>query len=147
MKATFRGRVIVGGSVTGRAVVSTASFNTLATYTRSAITHSRTAVCYDKDNRDLYKKVISGKIICLPQTIGSTSGGLVIQAIAALGLAPLAFLFSEKIDSLAASGVLLADIWTGKRIVTIDRLGDEILKIVRDDDVLEISEDGTVTLM
>jgi hypothetical protein len=55
-------------------------------------------------------------------------------------------LFSKHIDSLAASGIILADIWLEKRIVTIDQLTDEFLQAVQEGQWIEIQEDGTVTL-
>ncbi len=147
MKSEFKGRVILAGKIRGRAVVSLKGFNTLASYAKSAVMHSKKARCSDQDNPYLYKKIISGKVLCVPQTIGSTTGGLAIQSVASLGLHPAAFLFSETIDSLAASGVILADIWNANRIVTIDQLGEKFLNTVKDDDIVEISENGTVVIL
>jgi len=53
-------------------------------------------------------------------------------------------LFSQPIDTLAAAGVLMADIWKEQRIVTVDMLGDEFLKTVKMGDSITIKEDGTV---
>jgi len=61
-----------------------------------------------------------------------------------LGVAPRALLFSEPIDTLAASGVILADVWLSKRIVVVDRLGQEFLEYVHDGQPLEVRTDGTV---
>jgi predicted aconitase with swiveling domain len=149
---TFKGRPVLPGSVRGPALVSRQGFNTLASFQKSVIAGSLTgrakrAVCSDQDNRDLFGKVLTGTILCLPQTIGSTSGGLVLETVAAMGIAPAAMLFSQSIDSLAASGVVLADVWVGKRIVAVDRLGDEFLQTVREGQQIEVGEDGTVTLL
>jgi predicted aconitase with swiveling domain len=61
-----------------------------------------------------------------------------------IGVGPEALLFSKPIDTLAAAGVLMADIWKEQRIVTIDMLGDEFLKTVNTGDSIAIHEDGTV---
>ena len=82
--------------------------------------------------------------MCLPITIGSTTGGLVIQTICAMKINPAAFLFSEHIDSLAASGIVLAKIWENSDVIAIDQLGDEFLKSVQTGDTVEIKEDGSV---
>ena len=50
----------------------------------------------------------------------------------------------RPIDTLAAAGVLMADIWKDERIVTIDMLGDEFLETVQMGDPISIHEDGTV---
>jgi predicted aconitase with swiveling domain len=101
----------------------------------------------DQDNPDLYKKEISDKIICLPMTIGSTTGGIVIQTAADLGIMPPVLLFSEHIDPLASAGVLVTDIWSDKKIITIDKLGKDFLDVVKNGMILEVKEDGTVMVL
>jgi predicted aconitase with swiveling domain len=91
--------------------------------------------------------MITGKALCLPITIGSTTGGLVIQTICSMKINPSAFLFSEHIDSLAASGIVLAQVWEGSDVIAIDQLGKEFLDAVHTGDRLEIKEDGTVTIL
>jgi hypothetical protein len=66
--------------------------------------------------------------------------------VAQLGIAPKAMLFSQKIDSLAAGGLVVTDVWAGKRIYAIDQLGEEFLQSVNDGDWILIKEDGTVTI-
>jgi hypothetical protein len=66
------------------------------------------------------------------------------MAVAGLGLAPKALLFSGHIDSVTASGVLMADIWQEKPIITIDLLGDEFLDAVKTGQSIVIKKDGTV---
>jgi predicted aconitase with swiveling domain len=119
----------------------------LATFKKSILKRSKKAVCLDQDNPDLYKKVVSDKIICLPRTIGSTTGGIVIQTAADLGIMPPVLLFSEHIDPLASAGVLVTDIWSGKKIITIDNLGHDFLDVVKDGMILDVKEDGTVKVL
>ena len=146
MKKEFVGRALLPGNISGEAVVSRQGFNSLASYIKSALRKSKRAICSDQDNPDLYKKDLTDKIICLPKTIGSTTGGLVLMTAVDLSLAPRAMLFSEEIDSLAAAGVILADIWNEYRIVTVDRLGEEFLDYVTDGASLTVSTDGIVTV-
>jgi len=146
MKKEFAGRALLPGNISGEAVVSRQGFNSLASYIKSALRKSKRAICSDQDNPDLYKKDLTDKIICLPKTIGSTTGGLVLMTAVDLSLAPRAMLFSEEIDSLAAAGVILADIWNEYRIVTVDRLGEEFLDYVTDGASLTVSTDGIVTV-
>ena len=146
MTKIFKGRPILPGDLSGEALVSRKGFNTLASYQKSVILRQKAGVCSDQNNPDLYKKPMGGKILCLPQTIGSTTGGLVIQTVARLGSAPAAMLFSEHIDSLAAAGVILTDIWEEHRIIVIDQLGAEFLKSVQTGQTVKISADGTVEI-
>ena len=68
------------------------------------------------------------------------------QRIARLGVAPKAMLFSQPIDSLAAGGLVVTDLWADIRIVTVDQLGDDFLAAVNDGDQIEVREDGTVAI-
>jgi predicted aconitase with swiveling domain len=104
------------------------------------------AECADSGNKDLFGKRLDGKIICLPNTIGSTSAGAVWQRVTRLGVAPLAMLFSSAIDSLAAGGLIVADVWAEKRIITIDQLGKEFLDYVNEGDQVVVQVDGTVII-
>ena len=90
---------------------------------------------------------ITNKILCLPMTIGSTTGGLVIQTVCSMHINPRAFLFSEPIDSLAASGIVLSKVWQNSDIICIDCLGKEFLDTVKQNDKIEIKEDGTVIIL
>ncbi|HPD01998.1 MAG TPA: DUF126 domain-containing protein [Eubacteriales bacterium] len=144
---TFKGRAIAPGSFTGEAVVSRQGVNTLATFQKSALKNASEVIVSDQNNPDIFGLNITGKILCLPQTIGSTTGGMVIQTICAMKINPKAFLFSEHIDSLAASGIVLAKVWENSDVIAIDQLGAEFLDAVKTGDKLQISEDGTITIL
>ena len=142
----FKGRVIAGGEWKGEAVVSRQGVNTLATFQKSAHKNAKRVIVSDQNNADIYGKDITGKALCLPITIGSTTGGLVIQTVCAMKIAPAAFLFSEHIDSLAASGIVLARIWEDSDVIAIDMLGEDFLSSVNTGDRIEIRSDGTVVV-
>lgn len=141
----FHGRVLFKGNLKGEAVVTHHGFNTLASFQKSLLSKtSKNVVVSDQNNPDLFRKEITGKILCLPQTIGSTTGGLVLQTAARRGLAPSAMLFADEIDPLATSGVILSNVWENVPLVCIDGLGEEFLSSVKTGDQIEIKEDGTV---
>jgi len=146
MTKSYNGRVISGGNWTGEAVVSHQGVNTLATFQKSALKNAKEVIVSDQNNPDIFGKNITGKALCLPITIGSTTGGLVIQTICAMGINPAAFLFSEHIDSLAASGIVLANVWENSKVIAIDQLGKEFLEAVKTGDTVEIKEDGSVVI-
>lgn len=145
---TFHGRVIAAQNWKGEAVVSHQGFNTLASCQTSALlATSKKIIVSDQNNKDLYKKDITGKALCLPETIGSTTGGMVIQTIAVRNLAPKAWLFSHHIDPLAASGIILSNVWNNAGLIAIDELGDDFLEAVKTGQTIEIKEDGTVNVL
>jgi len=143
----FKGRAILAGTIKGEALVTHSGFNTLASFYSCICSQTTEAICSDSGNRELYGRNMTDKIICLPKTIGSTSGGALWQRIADMGIAPKAMLFSEQIDSIAAGGLIVADIWMKRRIYTIDRLGNEFLRYVKNGDIIKIEEDGTVVIL
>ncbi len=140
----FKGRVVVKGNAFAEALVSRGGFNTLASYQHSLMFGDEKGKCSDQNNPDLYKKEMAGKALCLPQTIGSTTGGLVLYTAACMHRQPACLLFSKEIDSLAAAGAILSAVWTDNPMPTIDGLGDEFLSYVQTGDRITVSEDGTV---
>ena len=144
---TFKGRIVAPGNVTAEAVVSHAGLNTLASFQGALQFGDKKATCGDQNNPDLYNKQMAGKALCLPQTIGSTTGGLVLYCACAMGRQPAAMLFSQPIDSLAGAGVVIADVWLNDekaKMVVIDSLGEEFLNYVKDGMSITVKEDGTV---
>jgi|SRR5208282_1791566 len=141
---TYKGRVVLGGNITGESIVSRQGVNLLATYFKGLPTKS--PICNDQNNPYLYKKDIGGKVLCLPEAIGSTTGGMILQCAANLNIAPVAILYANHIDSLSAAGIILAHIWNGRQIVAVDQLGWDFLNYVKDGLTIDIAEDGTVTV-
>ena len=100
--------------------------------------------CGDQNNPDIYKKPMPGKALCLPTTIGSTTGGMVLCTACSMGKQPACMLFSQPIDSPAASGAILGDVWTGAKMPVVDKLGDEFLETVKTGMRVVVKEDGVV---
>jgi len=141
---TFKGRVIVPGKAKAEAAVSKGGFNTLASFQKAIMFGDKKSTCSDQNNQELYKKELAGKALCLPKTIGSTTGGMVFYTAAELGMQPACLLFSEPIDSLAAAGAILAGVWSRNPMPTIDSLGEEFLNTVKTGSTVTVEEDGTV---
>ena len=149
----FKGRPVVAGKCTANALVSHGGFNTLASF-QNALQFGdmpligdkdKETKCGDQNNADLYNKPMARKALCLPQTIGSTTGGLVLYCACALKKNPACMLFSKPIDSLAAAGAILADVWLDNiSMPVIDCLGDEFLDYVKDGMKLTVKPDGIV---
>lgn len=141
----FKGRVVTPGEVTAEAVVTTEGFNTLASFQMALQFGDEEVKCGDQSNKQLYGKPLINKALCLPQTIGSTTGGLVLYCACALHKNPACMLFANPIDSLAAAGAVLADVWVdGITMPVIDSLGDEFLTYVKDGMKIVVKADGIV---
>lgn len=146
----FQGRVVTPGCITAKALVSREGLNTLASFQKALQFGDKKATCGDQNNRDLYNKQMAGKALCLPQTIGSTTGGLVLYCACSMGRQPACMLFSEPIDSLAAAGAVLADVWLEgdhTAMPVVDNLGEEFLNYVQDGMTIHVLPDGVVEVV
>ena len=146
MSRTFQGRAVTPGTAKAEALVSHGGVNTQASNPKALMFGDKQVKCGDQNNPDLYKKPMIGKALCLPETIGSTTGGMVLYTACAMGKQPACMLFSKPIDSLAASGAILAANWTQAKMPVVDSLGEEFLAYVQDGMTLCVAEDGTVTV-
>ena len=141
----FKGRVVAPGTVTAPALVSHGGLNTLASFQKALQFGDKKATCGDQNNPDLYGKQMLGKALCLPQTIGSTTGGLVLYCACAIDRRPACMLFSKPIDSLAGAGAILADIWLdNEKMPVVDSLGDEFLEYVKNGMKISVKDGGII---
>ena len=143
----FKGRVVAPGTVKAEAVVTRNGLNTLASFQKALQFGDKEATCGDQNNPDLYGKQMLGKALCLPQTIGSTTGGMVLYCACAMERQPACLLFSKPIDSLAAAGAILADVWLdGCSMPVVDSLGEEFLQYTQTGMTITVKEDGEVVV-
>ena len=141
----FQGRIVANGTVTAPALVSHGGLNTLASFQKALQFGDKKATCGDQNNPDLYGRQMAGKALCLPQTIGSTTGGLVLYCACSMHRQPACMLFSQPIDSLAAAGAILADVWLEDvSMPVIDSLGAEFLDYVKNDMEIRVLDGGIV---
>ncbi len=145
-KQTFKGRPALAGDVEAKAAVSRLGFNPCSSWLDILFKGGTSTICRDAENKDLFGVELGGTILCMPQTIGSSSSSSLLLTMAEQGLGPKAWLFANHIDSLAAGGLLMADIWLDKRSVTIDMLGEDFLKAVNTGDPVKVHADGTVEI-
>ena len=143
----FKGRVVAPGTAAAEALVSHGGLNTLASFQKALQFGDKEATCGDQNNPDLYGKKMRGKALVLPQTIGSTTGGMVLYCACSMKRQPACMLFTKPIDSLAAAGAVLADVWLDDVCMpVIDSLGDEFMNYVKDGMKITVKEDGWVTV-
>ena len=141
----FKGRVVTPGTVKAEALVTHGGLNTLASFQKALQFGDKEATCGDQNNPDLYGKQMRGKALCLPQTIGSTTGGMVLYCACAMERQPACLLFANHIDSLAAAGSILADLWLDHvTMPVVDCLGEEFLAYVQTGMTISVEADGTV---
>ena len=91
----FKGRVVAPGTCKAEALVTTEGFNTLASFQMALQFGDKEVKCGDQNNKDIHGKPMIGKALCLPQTIGSTTGGLVLYCACAMEKNPACMLFAK----------------------------------------------------
>lgn len=67
-----------------------------------------------------------------------------------MGRQPACLLFSEPIDSLAAAGAVLADVWLegdSASMPVVDSLGEDFLNYVQDDMTVNVLPGGLVQVI
>ena len=146
MSKIFKGRPLLQGNTEESAEVSHVGFSPTASYMEIVFKNSKSGVIKDHENTDLYGRDISGKILCLPQSIGSSAGACMMMAAAKVDALPKAMLFSNHVDSLSACGLLMAHNFLGTPIIAIDMLGDEFLQTVKTGNKVKVYEDGKVEI-
>ena len=140
----YKGRVVVPGDVIAEALVTHAGFNTLANLKTAGSFLNPKGVLQDMNNPELYGKRIPGKSLCLPETIGSTTGGMVLYCASCMGVGPACMLFSKTADTLAVAGAVLTANWSKHPIALVDELGEEFLAEIQEGQRIHVNEDGTV---
>ncbi len=146
MTKTFKGRPLLSGNAEETAEVSHVGFSPSASDIEVVFSGSKSGVIKDHDNKDLYGRDLKGKILCLPQSIGSSAGACMMMAAAKADATPKVMLFANHVDSISACGLIMADNWLGKRIIAVDMLGDEFLDAVKTGNKVKVYEDGTVEI-
>ena len=142
---SFQGRVVAEGTAKAKALVSHEGLNTLASFQKALQFGDKKATCGDQNNKDLYGREMVGTALCLPRTIGSTTGGLVLYCACAMERQPACMLFSKPIDSLAAAGSILASVWLeGVSMPVVDSLGEDFLDYVKEGMTVTVKDGGVV---
>ena len=143
---TFKGRVVVPGNVSAETLVTHTGFNTLANLKTAGSFMNKKGICNDHNNPEVFGQPMPGKALCLPETIGSTTGGMVLYCASCMGVGPSCMLFSKTADTLAVAGAVLTANWSDNPIALVDELGDEFLEYVESGWTVDVKEDGTVTV-
>ena len=147
MNVSFKGRLVIGGSTSGAALVSNVGFNPLAAFCDAIAYGTTDAKCADRQNENLYSKNLKDIILCVPACVGSTTAGPVWEYVSKNDIAPRALLMSGSVDSLTAGGIILTEIWINKPITLVDRLGDDFLSLVQDGSNILVGADGLVNIL
>lgn len=127
MVTTIKGRKLIGGKVTGTALVS-----------RDSVSFWGGVDIYsgkvNEPGHDIHGECMSGKILVCPSGKGSGAGSLRLYDMWTRGMAPAAIL-NRKADEVVVIGAIISD------IPMIDSFDQDPLEVIRTGDYLEIDAD------
>ena len=70
--ASFKGRPLLPANIEGQALVTSKGFDAYAAFYNSLLNGVEEARAADSNNQDLFGKLLTNKIVCVPKTTGST---------------------------------------------------------------------------
>ncbi|USD62591.1 DUF126 domain-containing protein [Vibrio sp. SCSIO 43140] len=145
-KMIGKGGVLVSGSVTGPVLISDKGFNGVAAWTKEEnFQEGHQAVCYDWQHP--WNGIdLAGKILIFPAEVGSTHAPLPYIDLVRNQNGPLAVIVQNP-DPLVAIGIFISREWYGPSIPLIEFPFDILRSELKDGDLIEIEEDGTITLL
>ncbi|NHJ26347.1 MAG: DUF126 domain-containing protein [Candidatus Lokiarchaeota archaeon] len=134
----FKGKSITSGKVEGIAVVSQQAINFLASYNINLAFPQNKGKISDKEH-ELFGQDLTDKILFVPCSVGSTTGGVFLLEAIKAKIAPKAIVI-KKADSLLVSGGILAEIWL--RDVTIPPIMEcsEIFENIKTGDMVKLKK-------
>lgn len=103
MNNSLRCKVIVGGSASGRTLVTKQPINFL-----SSVDHF-TGIITDS-NHELYGQCLKNRLLVFPYAVGSSVGAYSIFALKSNGVSPSGIICTSKTDITTASGCAIASI-------------------------------------
>ncbi len=105
----YEGHSIIAGNASGTAVVTRQPLNFLAAYSKNLVFTWKKGKIGDKEH-ELFGMDIRDKILFMPSSCGSTTGGIFAMEAIKAGITPKA-LIVQNADSLLVSGAILAEVW------------------------------------
>ncbi|MEL6766160.1 MAG: DUF126 domain-containing protein [Pseudomonadota bacterium] len=140
-----KGGVLVEGHVKAPVLISDAGFNGVAAWTKDDnFKPGHQAVCNDWQH-PWNGTDLAGKILAFPAEVGSTHAPLPYIDLCKNQNGPAAVIVARP-DPLVAIGIFISKEWYGPSIPLLQFPTDELAMHVKDGDVIEILEDGTIQI-
>ncbi len=129
----IKGRVVVKGNGSGKALVTEMPINFTAAFTKiSNLIPGCKSVIMDR-HHELFRKKIKNRILVFPACIGSTGTGMMLMQVVHDGGAPAGMIVQDA-DSLLVSGAVLSDVWFGMSFPIIEYKSHDIFEKIRTGD-------------
>ena len=134
-------KTVIGGKAQGAALVTKQPINFTAAMCKVPnMLPSKRAEIRDS-HHELFKRNIANRVLVFPSCIGSTHTGLVLLDLVSMGRGPAA-LVVQRNDSLLISGVVLSDVWFGRKIPVVEYESDDLYDHIPDGAHVEVDGDA-----
>lgn len=135
----LKGQAIKRGVFEGEAVVSKTPFGFYGAV------DPVTGTISDK-RHELYGQVIADKVFVFPEGRGSTAGAIVILELARCGTCPGAIINCTT-EPILATGVILAEKFYDKKIVTVHKLDQDPTDAIKNGDKVLVDGDKGIVII
>lgn len=138
-----KGGVLIEGHVKAPILMTSQGFNGVAAFTKPGnFQPGGAAICNDWQH-DWNGTDLAGKILAFPAEVGSTHAPLPYLDLIKNQVGPAAIIVARP-DLLVAIGIFLSKDFYGPSIPLIEFPTEELMKVLKDGDTVEILEDGTI---
>ena len=146
MGKILKGRGLSRGIVEGEALVTKQPFSISSAFTISLVSNSRKIKVADRTH-ELFKKIVTDKILIFPIPIGTTTLGFVLLESIVRKLGPIAIV-CEQGEPLLSSGALCADIFFDLQFPIVDSIDFSELEKIESGTMIRVNGDeGTVEIL
>ena len=142
----LKGRGLSRGIVEGEALVTKQPFSISSAFTISLVSNSRKIKVADRTH-ELFKKIVTDKILIFPIPIGTTTLGFVLLESIVRKLGPIAIV-CEQGEPLLSSGALCADIFFDLQFPIVDSIDFSEFENIESGTMIRVNGDeGTVEIL
>lgn len=140
----YKGRVVLGGSVTGVCIVSRKPLDLEKSFQKSVNLKSQNLIANDKSDLKLYKKDLKDKVLVVKSIKNSDLAGLIFVALAKQNITPSALLVIDQIPESVLSSIFVAKNFSNTNMVVIDQIEEDFLESVDSGDVVQIEGNNII---
>ena len=146
MNNILKGRPLSRGIVEGEAIVTKQPFSITAAFAIPLISNVKKLKVADKTH-ELYKKVVSDKVLIFPIPIGTTTLGFVLLETIVRKIGPKAIVCAEG-EPLMSSGAVAADIFFDMKFPIVDHIEFSELEKIENGALVRVNgNEGTVEIL
>ena len=146
MSKILKGRTLSRGIVEGEAIVTKQPFSISAAFAYPLVSNAKKMRVADRTH-ELFKKIVTDKILIFPIPIGTTTLGFVLLETIMRKVGPKAIVCTEG-EPLMSSGAVAADIFFNVKFPIVDQIDFSELEKIEDGTMVRVNGDeGIVEIL